>query len=95
LIRRNTLRHVIAIARFPPRAQHGTTVANVSARWVLQQPQVPAVIIGARNASHVPDHQRLFSFELDSEDLSKIEGVLAETRQPTGDCYEWERGGRF
>ena len=78
-----------------PSPQHGTTIANVSARWVLQQPQVPAVILGARNATHVPDHRALFAFELDASDMDAIEGFLAGTRPPTGDCYDWERGGTF
>lgn len=83
-------------ARTHATAQHATTIANVSARWVLQQPLVPAVILGARNASHVPDHRRLFQFELDSDDLAAIAGALEGAKQPSGDCYEWERGiGRF
>lgn len=41
--------------------KHQQTVANVATRWVLQQPAVPAVIIGARNANHVADHQALFT----------------------------------
>lgn len=75
--------------------QHTTTIANVASRWVLQQPCVPAIILGARNASHVDDHRRLFTFQLDADDLDRIEGLLAGTKQPVGDCYEWERGGRF
>jgi aryl-alcohol dehydrogenase-like predicted oxidoreductase len=67
----------------------------VSARWVLAQPQVPAIIVGARNASHVPDHRALFAFDLDEADLAAIGGFLETTKKPTGDCYEWERGGRF
>lgn len=84
-------------ARAPPcrREQHATPIANVAARWVLQQPAVPAVILGARNARHVPDHQRLFEFELDAADLSAVEALLAAGKAPAGDCYAWERGGAF
>lgn len=78
-----------------PRPQHATSIANVATRWVLQQPAVPAVILGARNAAHVGDHQRLFEFELDGDDLAAVEGLLAGGKQPTGDCYAWERGGSF
>lgn len=74
------------------RAQHNTPIANVAARWVLQQPAVPAIILGARNASHVADHRRLFGFELDGADLAAVDGLLAEGRAPRGDCYAWERG---
>ncbi|WIA28486.1 hypothetical protein OEZ86_011029 [Tetradesmus obliquus] len=76
-------------------AKHGTSISNVASRWVLQRPAVPAIILGARNASHVPDHQRLFGFELDADDLAAIDGVLAAGSRPKGDCYDWERGGTF
>ena len=49
--------------------------------------------MGARNASHVADHQRMFSFQLDEEDLAAIDKVSAEGRRPQSDCYTWERGG--
>ena len=51
------------------------------------------MIVGARNASHVADHQRMFTFDLDPEDSQGIEAVSAEGRRPTSDCYAWERGG--
>jgi hypothetical protein len=46
--------------------KHGTSASNVATKWVLGRPAVPAVIVGARNASHVADHQQLFSFQLDA-----------------------------
>lgn len=33
--------------------KHETSVANIAARWVLNHPAVPAVIVGARNANHL------------------------------------------
>jgi aryl-alcohol dehydrogenase-like predicted oxidoreductase len=60
---------------------------------VLQQPHVPAVILGARNARHVGDHRRLFGFSLDADDLGAITGLLEAGKRPAGDCYAWERGG--
>jgi hypothetical protein len=35
-------------------ARHGVSLSNVAARWVLQRPGVAAVILGARNADHIP-----------------------------------------
>jgi aryl-alcohol dehydrogenase-like predicted oxidoreductase len=75
--------------------KHSTSISNVASRWVLQRPAVPAIILGARNATHVPDHQRLFTFELDGDDLAAIDAVLVEGGKPKGDCYDWERGGSF
>lgn len=75
--------------------KHGSSISNVATRWVLDRPGVSAVIVGARNADHVADHRRLFSLNLDAEDLAAIQAVLDQGPQPTGDCYSWERGGRF
>jgi hypothetical protein len=57
--------------------------------------QVAGVIVGARNASHVADHQRMFTFQLDGDDMQRIEAVSAQGRRPTSDCYTWERGGSW
>lgn len=75
--------------------KHNTSISNVASRWVLQRPAVPAVILGARNALHVPDHAQLFSFQLDEGDLAAIQEVLDAGPQSKGDCYTWERGGVF
>ncbi len=75
--------------------KHNVDIAEVSSRWVLQRPAVAAVILGARNASHVDQHRKIFSFDLDTDDLAKIEGVLSTGIKPTSDVYSWERGGRW
>jgi aryl-alcohol dehydrogenase-like predicted oxidoreductase len=74
-------------------AKHSTSISNVASRWVLQRPAVPAVILGARNAAHVPDHVALFGFELDAGDEGALAEVLAAGRRARGDCYSYERGG--
>ena len=51
--------------------------------------------MGARNASHVQQHQKLFSFSLDDEDRQRIEEVSSQGIRPSSDCYTWERGGSF
>ncbi len=73
----------------------GVSIANVATKWVLDSPVVPAVILGARNASHVQDHVKLFDFQLDVDDRSRIVKVLAEGRSASEDAYAWERGGRW
>lgn len=76
-------------------AKHGVGPAEVATRWVLQRPTVAGVIMGARNAAHVDAHRRLFSFQLDGDDLARIGEVAAQGKRPTSDCYSWERGGRW
>jgi len=75
--------------------KHNVDIAEVSSRWVLQRPAVVAVIVGARNALHVDQHRKIFSFELDSDDLAKIEAVVNTGIKPKSDVYSWERGGRW
>jgi diketogulonate reductase-like aldo/keto reductase len=53
------------------------------------------VILGARNATHIPDHLALFDFSLDDADRDSIARVLAGGEQPTQDAYTWERGGKW
>ena len=50
---------------------------------------------GARNASHVVDHQKLFTFQLSYNDDQEIQQILSEAKKPKSDCYSWERGGKF
>lgn len=51
--------------------------------------------MGARNARHVAQHQKLFTFKLDGEDHAQIEAVWEQGRRPKSDCYTWERGGAW
>lgn len=73
----------------------GVSTSAVAQRWVLQQPQVAALVVGARNARHVRDAQRLFTFQLDELDLLDIDAVYEEAAAPLSDCYAWERGAAW
>lgn len=75
--------------------KHGVSIADVAARWVLERPQVAGVIVGARNTSHVDDLKKVFTFQLDDADKAAIDAVLAAGKQAEGDCYSWERGGKW
>lgn len=76
--------------------KHGVSLTNIAIRYVLQKPQVAGVIIGARNTDHLEDNLRVFSFELDSEDLASIEQIVKKSKGPKGDIYNLERikGGK-
>ena len=69
-------------------AKHGVSMANVATRWVLDQPAVGAVIVGARlgEREHRGDNLRLFSFALDAADRATIDTALAATDRIPGDC---------
>ena len=68
--------------------KHGVSIANVATRWVLDQPAVAAVIVGARlgEREHRADNLRTFSFALDDDDRTAIAAALAPTTRLPGDC---------
>ena len=71
--------------------KHGVSIANVSVRYVLDQPAVGGVIIGARlgASEHIHANAQVFGFFLDAEDLQEIEAVSTRSRdlyQIIGDC---------
>ncbi len=77
------LRAVHAIA-----TKHSVSMASVASRWVLDQPGVAGVIVGARlgQSTHVADTAKLFTFTMDSDDRRAIaEAQVALTAIP-GDC---------
>jgi aryl-alcohol dehydrogenase-like predicted oxidoreductase/enamine deaminase RidA (YjgF/YER057c/UK114 family) len=65
--------------------RHGVSLANVATRFVLEQPAVAGVIIGARlgASEHIADNRRLFGFSLTDEDRAELEAALA-TLDPLG-----------
>lgn len=68
--------------------KHGVSVSNVATRWVLDQPAVAAVIVGARlgESEHRADNLHTFGFALDDEDRTLIDEALALTQPVPGDC---------
>ena len=68
--------------------KHKVSIANVATRWVLEQPAVGAIIVGARlgESEHRADNLALFSFALDDEDKRVIEAVLENAKRIPGDC---------
>ncbi len=71
--------------------KHGVSIANVSARYILEKNTVAGVIIGARLgvAEHIAENARIFSFQLDADDYRAIDEVSAGARdlyRIIGDC---------
>jgi aryl-alcohol dehydrogenase-like predicted oxidoreductase len=72
-------------------ADHGVGIAEVAAAWVLKQERVAAVIIGARNASHLQKLEKLAGLELSEAEFAIIRSVIDEGAGVAGDVYELER----
>ena len=66
----------------------GVSVANVAGRYVLEQPGVAGVIVGARpgGRSHLADNLRLFDFSLDGEARAELDAAAARLDAIPGDC---------
>ncbi|MCO4098011.1 MAG: aldo/keto reductase [Gemmatimonas sp.] len=68
--------------------KHGVSIATVASRWVLDQPGVAGVIVGARlsHSQHVSETSRLFAFTLDDNDRAAIAAAQAALLPIPGDC---------
>jgi aryl-alcohol dehydrogenase-like predicted oxidoreductase len=71
--------------------KHGVSITAVATRWVLDQPEVAGIIIGARYADHLPDNLAVFRFAMDEADRAALDAVLAQCPGPAGDTYALER----
>lgn len=77
--------------------KHGVSIPNVATRWVLEQPAVAGVIVGARLGErvHTEDNLGLFAFALDAEDNERLKQAFANTRDVPGDCGDEYRKPPF
>jgi aryl-alcohol dehydrogenase-like predicted oxidoreductase len=71
--------------------KHQVSIANVAVRAILDRPAVAGVIVGTRLglAEHRADNARVFEFSLDDEDRTRLDAVLAASRdlyRAIGDC---------
>jgi aryl-alcohol dehydrogenase-like predicted oxidoreductase len=71
--------------------RHGVGIGAVAIRWVLDQPGVSGVIVGARHADHLDETLQACSLVLDEDDRAEIARVQATSSGPSGDVYELER----
>ena len=72
-------------------ARHGSDIASVATRVILDRPAVAAAIVGATNASHLEAHARIGALKLDAADRAAIASVTDRRTGPAGDVYELER----
>lgn len=71
--------------------RHGTDIATVASRAILDRLQVGAVIVGARNRSHLAANLEIMKLKLTPADLTEIGSVLVKRRGPEGDTFTLER----
>ena len=71
--------------------KYQVSIANVAVNYILNQPAVGGVIVGARLgiAEHLEDNAEVFGFSLDAEDIEKIDVVSQQSKdlyKLIGDC---------
>ncbi|HCY99993.1 MAG: aldo/keto reductase [Rhodobacterales bacterium RIFCSPHIGHO2_02_FULL_62_130] len=71
--------------------RHGSDIATVASAAMLNRPAVAAVIVGARNRSHLPRNVAISELALTPQDLAEIAAIQAEGNIPEGDTYTLER----
>jgi aryl-alcohol dehydrogenase-like predicted oxidoreductase len=71
--------------------RHDVGIGAVAIRWVLDQPGVSGVIVGARHAGHLDDIIRAPALALSAEDRAVIAAAQAGAPGPGGDVYALER----
>lgn len=76
--------HVIAL-------KHNASITNIATRYILEKPQVAALIIGARSATQINDNMKIFDISLDKNDIKALEKVLQQAKVIHGDIYSLER----
>ncbi|WP_417417907.1 aldo/keto reductase [Hoeflea sp.] len=72
-------------------ARHGSDIASIASRAVLERPGVAAVIVGARNRNHLDRNLAIPGIELTEQDFAQINAVLARANPVPGDVYTLER----
>lgn len=70
---------------------HGTSIAAVATRWVLDQPHVAAVILGTGSKSRATENVGLSTLILDESEKKEFAVLLQSQNIPPGDMYDLER----
>lgn len=68
--------------------KHRVSISNVASRWVLDQPAVAGVIVGARltERQHRDNNKALLSIKLDQQDHDLIARCITQLSPIPGDC---------
>ena len=70
--------HLRKVDHLRPIAQkYGKTMAQLVIAWVLRHPAVDVAIVGMKRPSHVEDIVGAVGWEIDDEDMARIDGMLA------------------
>ena len=71
--------------------RHGVDIATIASAAMLERDRVAAVIVGARNRSHLASNLAISSVALTADDHAAIGAVLDQAKPLEGDVYTLER----
>ena len=71
--------------------RHDVSLAAIATRFMLDQPQVAAAIVGARYARHLPKTLEIFDVKLDEQDRDALDQILQQANGPNGPVFALER----
>lgn len=71
--------------------KQNTDIATVASAYILQRPGVKAVIVGARNLSHLPANQSIPNIQFSTEESAGLENIFVRRGGPDGPVYDLER----
>jgi len=69
---------------------HHVSVARVALAWLLHQPHVTSVIIGAKTRDQLLDNIAASELKLDAQELAKLATVSALPPEYPGWMLEWQ-----
>jgi enamine deaminase RidA (YjgF/YER057c/UK114 family) len=77
--------------------KHGVSLANIATRYVLENPNVAAVIVGARlgERNHIADNKKMLQIHLTPEDLTILKEALRNLQPIPGNCGDEYRKPPF
>ena len=70
---------------------HATDIGTIASAYILKQPGVKGVIIGARNISHLKSNLQIDSIKFSEAELMVIRNIISKSSGPNGEVYELER----
>lgn len=78
-------------------ARHKTSIATIVSRYMLDQPQVAGIILGARlgQSEHVAENRGVFDCRLSADDLESIRNAAQKMQPIPGDCGDEYRKPPF
>jgi aryl-alcohol dehydrogenase-like predicted oxidoreductase len=71
--------------------RHKTDIATIASAAILAKPGISAVIVGARNRTHLAANLKVSEVLLSEEDQNRLLSVLSRSTQLSGDIYALER----